>query len=104
MKKKRERKYKFDWKWSIPFTFIGLGLMLLPVFLYRDYGNGNGNWTKSSQEMFVIFGELSFIFGAFLIGFPVFYGRYSIATMFFGGSYWSNMSKLFYGMIMIQML
>lgn len=104
---KPERTTTYDWTLAVPCTIGGLILMILPVLLYRFYQNDfkdNNPWGKSSQMLFAMFGSWSVIAGVVLMGLPALYGKTSVALMFFGGSFWSPLSRMYISMYVIQML
>lgn len=95
---------KYDWIFAWACTIGGFLFMLMPIFIFRFYQQNSENWSETSQLLYELFGRLSFILGALLIGLPGFYQKTSIALMFLGGSFWTPMSRMFYGMYMIHML
>merc|ERR1712194_108982 len=104
---KPERKTSYDWTLAVPCTIGGLILMILPVLLYRFYQNDfkdNNPWNKTSQMLFAMFGGWSVIAGVVLMGLPALYGKTSVALMFFGGSFWTPLSRMLISMYIIQML
>lgn len=104
---KPERKTTYDWTLAVPCTIGGFILMVLPVLMYRFYQNDfkdNTPWAKTWQMLFAMFGSWFVIAGVVLMGLPALYGKTSVALMFFGGSFWSPMSRMFISMYIIQML
>lgn len=103
---KQVRKTTYDWKLAIPCTIASLILFLLPIFCYRLYQNDhtNGkNWSSGQQSLFAMFGSWSVVLGVIVMGIPAYFGKKSVAMMFFGGSFWSPLSRLFFGMYMIHL-
>lgn len=100
------RKTAYEWTLAIPCTIAGLILMFLPVFLYRFYQNDRANnkaWDSASQLMFAMFGSWSVVAGIIVMGLPAFFGKTSVALMFFGGSFWSPLARMTIGFYIIHM-
>jgi len=104
---KSVRKTPYDWKLAIPCTIASIILMGLPIFIYRIYQNDHTNgvkWSATQQSLFAMFGSWSVIAGVMVMGLPAFMGKKSVAMMFFGGSFWSPLSRMFLGMYMIHLM
>ena len=103
---KAVRKTPYDWSLAVPCTIAGFILMLLPIFIYRLYQNDKTNgqtWSTGSQAAFAMFGSWSVILGVIVMGIPAYMGKRSVALMFFGGSFWAPMSRMFLGMYIIHL-
>ena len=98
----------YSWVGELICTIFGLGLIALPIFLYRPYQNQANektgeNWSRLSQASFAIFGSWSVIAGLVILGLPTLFQKKTIATMFFGGSFWAPLSRLVIGFYIIHM-
>lgn len=98
----------YSWVGELFCTIFGLGLIALPVILYRPYQNQANekegeNWDRLSQASFAIFGSWSVIAGLVILGLPTLFEKKTIATMFFGGSFWAPLSRLVIGFYIIHM-
>jgi len=101
-------KPSYSWIAELLCTVIGLGLIAMPICLYRPYqDNANDksvtNWNRASQASFAIFGSWCVVVGLVILGLPTLFEKKTIATMFFGGSFWAPLSRLVIGYYIIHM-